>query len=93
MKYSTVEIKTTFTGTWENRNKENPVWGVVFMDDPRDRKRENTKPNPIGFYHYPTDLITRKIAFLALKEAIVQAHTTEIAKLQDSLAKLEALTL
>ena len=93
MKFSTVEIKTNIIADWENRGKEKPVWGVTFYDDPQERKESVTKPNPMGFYHYPTKHVTRAMAFTALKEAIIQEHKSEIAMLQDSLRKLEAFTI
>lgn len=93
MKFSTVEIKTNIIADWEKRDKEKPVWGVIFYDDPQDRQGTVTKPNPMGFYHYPTKRVTKARAFAALKDVIIKAHKDQIAMLSHSLRSLEALTL
>lgn len=83
MKYSTVIIRP--------KAFNEPGWDVYFEDLIGDRKDEATRPNALGFYHYPTYL-GRKAAFEALRDCMCRRHEQDIKALTLSLRSLKDLT-
>lgn len=67
-------------------------WSVSVEDLDGDRVAEDRDPMALGFYIFPRTIGVKK-AFQALKKKMIQRHKEELAKLQESLEKLEKLTM
>lgn len=65
-------------------------WDISFASLDGEREEKQTFPNPLGYYHYPSN-ISKSIAFEELKKCMIEQHQQEIEKLQKSLQKLKEL--
>ncbi len=66
-------------------------WEVKFENLKGDRVDEDSKPNGLGFFHYPRRKMLKKEAFQILKDYLVERHIKEIAALSKSLEALNKL--
>ncbi len=79
MKYSVVEIQRRGDG-----------WKVSVYKEKRSRERTDTVPNPLGFLYFENDAGS---ALEVLKACMVGLRQAEIARLEQEIAGLSALTL
>jgi hypothetical protein len=81
MKYKTVEILKNWHGKW---------WYKCYRIGNLDRVITNTKPNSIGFYHYPETKPDAE-AFEELKRKMIERLQDEIKELNNEISTLEKL--
>jgi hypothetical protein len=81
LKYKTIHIEPT-----SGRKK----WYYRIQLDDTDRVSKKTEPSGLGYYTYPYQ-ISDYIAFVTLKERMIQIHENEISNLQKSLDELKKL--
>lgn len=65
-------------------------WVFNFRTNNGEREETETTPNANGWYHFPATM-TEKEAFKKLRSCMVRAHKKEIKRIEESLAKLQAL--
>ena len=68
-------------------DQEGNGWKVLFIPDSQDRVSRETKPNPIGFYHFP-ETKDRKEALNELIVCMAEAHIKKVERVQMSLNEL-----
>jgi hypothetical protein len=81
MIYGLVELRPT-----------NGKWEVTHSCDNKDRVKEDTSPNPMGFYYYPARM-GRSAGATKLKNFLIEQHKAEIARLQKSLDELKRVKI
>jgi guanylate kinase len=79
MKYKSIQI-------YPQKGK----WYINKINLEGDRVIKKTKPNSLGFYHFP-DSMTFEQGFEELKKCMVERHKKEIKQLQKSLKQLQDL--
>jgi len=82
MLYRTINI--------DPRHGETPSWVCSVHDMDGERKDTYLVPSALGYYHFPRRWPVPR-GFAALKAVMVESHKHEIARLQASLEKLQAL--